>query len=88
MSPIELSARKALLLAEAERERLALARAWHDVRTIISPPADHAREARVQPFTSGLVRTLLPLLGFTRFGKLLRMMTIGLTAYRVVRGWK
>lgn len=88
MKPIELAARKTLLLADAERERVALSRAWHDVKVIVNPPRNLARNAKVAPFTVTVLRTMLPLLGFTRFGKLVRMLTIGLTAFRAVRGWR
>ena len=88
MNLFEIAAHKQALIARAEREREGIAAAWSDVRYVMSPPRDPAREARVLPFTSGLVRTMLPILGFTRFGKVLRMLSIGLATYRAVRNWR
>jgi hypothetical protein len=88
MNAFEIATHKEALIARAEREREGIAAAWGDMRHVISPPRDPAREAKVLPFTSGLVRTLLPILGFTRFGKVLRMLSIGLATYRAVRNWR
>jgi hypothetical protein len=88
MNAAETAARKALLIARAERERESLILAAAQVRNIVSPPVDPSRKSRVTPFTTGLVKVVLPILGYTRFGKVVRMLSIGLTAYRAVRGWR
>jgi hypothetical protein len=88
MNAAETAARKALLIARAERERESLVMAAAQVRHIVSPPVDPARKSRVTPFTTGLVKVVLPVLGYTRFGKLVRMLSIGVTAYRAVRSWR
>ncbi len=88
MNPASLAAHKKLLIAKAALERAEVAHACHDVRMLVAPPVSDRAADRVHGFTSGAVRTLLPLLGYTRFGKLLRYLSIGLTAYRVVRRWR
>ncbi|MBS0321025.1 MAG: hypothetical protein JSR18_10830 [Proteobacteria bacterium] len=88
MNPVALAAHKQALIAKAELERAELAVACHDVRMLVAPPVTERAAERVHGFTSTAVRTLLPLLGYTRFGKLIRYLSIGLTAYRVARRWR
>lgn len=84
----DLAARKALLVAQAELERISLSLAWHDVRTIISPPRDPARAARFHPLALRILKFTLPVLGLARMSRVVRTLSIGLTVFRLVRNWR
>jgi hypothetical protein len=73
MNADELAARKALLVAQAELERIRLTLAVHDVRAIVSPPRDPARAARMHPAALRIVKMTLPLLGLARLSRVVRV---------------
>jgi hypothetical protein len=87
MNP-RLEAEKAALQQRAELERLALTAAWIDARNAVMPPVDPARASRVHPWAMRALRLAIPVIGFTRAGRFVRYMSVGLTAYRIVRGWR
>jgi len=80
--------RKALLATRAEVDRMRLALAVHEIKTIVAPPssADHVRSAR--PLAAMLVSLLGPMAGATRLARWLRFASIGLTALRIARNWR
>jgi hypothetical protein len=88
MAPIALPTRKEALIAKAAEERAAIGDACRHARMIVRPPVDLERAQRVRGFTAGAVNLLLPLLGPTRLGQLVRYLSIGLTAYRAARRWR
>ena len=81
-----LQAEKAALVARAELERLSLTAAWIDVHHAVMPPVDPVRAARTHPIASRLLRIAIPVLGRSRAGRIVQMLSVGLTAYRIVRG--
>jgi|KBSMisStaDraftv2_1062788.scaffolds.fasta_scaffold811737_2 hypothetical protein len=83
-----LAERRAQLVTQAHLDRARLALAVHQVRHIISPPPDPARRASLRPAASTILNVLLPLLGFTRVGRVLRVVSAALTALRVARHWR
>jgi len=87
MNADELAARKALLVAQAELERIPLTLAVRDVRAIVSPPRDPARAARMHPAAVRILKIALPLLGLARLSRVVRVLSIGLVAFRLVRSW-
>ncbi len=80
-----LEAEKAALQQRAELERLALTAAWYDARNAVLPPGSEGR-TRARPWVARAMSIALPLLGVAKVSKALRMATLGLAAYRVVRG--
>jgi hypothetical protein len=79
-------AEKAALIQRAELERLSLGAAWIDTRNAVMPPADVRRAARSNPWAARLLRVAIPVLGLTRVGRIVQMMSVGLTVFRIVRG--
>ena len=82
----DLEAKKQLLIAQAEFDRIRLALAIHDVRRIVRPsvdargPAAHSAAARILGFAT-------PVLGASRAGRIVRALSIALSMYRFLRGW-
>lgn len=81
-----LEAEKATLIQRAELERLSLAAAWIDARNAIVPPADARRVARSNPWAVRALRIAIPVLGLSRVGRMVQLMSVGLTVFRIVRG--
>lgn len=84
----ELAERKAQLVTQSQLDRARLLLAVHQIREIVSPAPDPARAARLRPTAATFVNIALPLLGLTRFRRLLRIGAFALTGYRIVRGWR
>ncbi|HEY7904998.1 MAG TPA: hypothetical protein VIH36_16225 [Casimicrobiaceae bacterium] len=85
MNP-RLEAEKAALQQRAELERLGLAAAWIDARNAVMPPVDSARTMRRHPWAAQALRIAIPLVGVGRVGRIVQMLSIGVAAYRVIRG--
>ncbi len=83
--PLDLDERRDRLVATADLERLRLGVAWHDVRNAIAPPSD---PRRLRPFVLRTIGFALPLLGYRRMGKTLRMLAIGVAVWRTVTAWR
>jgi hypothetical protein len=82
----DLTARKRLLVAQASLQRMQATLAWHDVKQAVSPPATAERSSRTRTVAKWVVGIAVPLLGFARAGRIMRIMTVGLTVMRIVRG--
>ena len=82
----DLEARRDLLVAQAEFDRLKLAMAAHDVRRIVRPTVTRAERSAVHGIASRVLRIALPVLGFSRAGRVVRGLSIALSVYRFVRG--
>ena len=80
-----LAARKALIAAQADLARVELALAWHDVRSAIAPPSAGERSTAVRRMATIMIAMATPLLGRTRFARLLRFASVGLAAFRAIR---
>lgn len=81
----DLDERRVRLVAAADLERLKLGVAWHDVRAAIAPSPD-AR--RLRPFVLRTIGFALPLLGYRRMGKTLRMVAVGVAVWRTLTAWR
>jgi hypothetical protein len=81
----QLADRKALLAARAELDRAQVLLAVHDIRTIVSPAASVSQIAHARPVAALLVGVVAPLMGRSRFGRWLRIASLAVTAYRIVR---
>lgn len=84
----DLAERRARLVAAADLERLWLGLAWHDVRRAIAPPPDLARRSRVRPYVVRAIGYALPLMGFRRMGRVLRVAGAALAIWRATRAWR
>ncbi len=88
MSIDDLAARKALLIRQAELERMQLSLAWHDARAIVAPPQDPSRAARFRPIALYAIGFAAPLFGLGWLSRLARGLSIGLAVMRIVRVWR
>jgi hypothetical protein len=83
--------RKSLLLARSELERLQIALAVHELRERVLPerrPAGTDGASRPARIAAAVVAIGVPLLGRHRLGRMLRGVSIAMTAARVVRNWR
>ena len=84
----DLETRKQLLIAQAEFDRLKFAMAVHDVRRIVRPSVASSRRPAAHSTASRLLGFALPLLGASRFGRVIRGLSIALSIYRFMHGWR
>lgn len=83
----DLEAKKQLLIAQAEFDRLKFAMAIHDLRRIVRPSISlsgrptHSAASRVIGF-------MLPMFGASHAGRLLRALSIALSIVRFLGGWR
>jgi hypothetical protein len=82
----DLQARKELLIAQSEFDRLAFAMALHDVRRVVRPSLDASRRAHASSPASKLLAFAAPLMGTARMSRIVRALSIALTIYRFMRG--
>ena len=86
MTAHDLAARRELLSAQCELDRLELSLAWHDLRRSLHLGATGVERDRGHPWLGRLLAFVLPVLGATRARRLSRYVSMGLLAYRVVAG--
>jgi hypothetical protein len=80
--------RKALLAARAEIDRARMTLAIFEMKAIVAPPPDASRVARLRPVAAMLAGFAVPLIGGRRLRRWLRVLSYGLTALRVARGFR
>ena len=83
--PSDLEAKKQLLIAQAEFDRLKFAMAMHDVRRIVRSPVDPSRRPAARSTLSRALGFVLPVLGGSRVGRAIRGLSIALSIYRFLR---
>jgi len=83
-----LAARKSLIVAQSELSRLEWALAWQDLRASVAPPRSDARSASVRRIATLMIAVATPLLGRTRFARVLRFASVGLAAFRAIRAMR
>ena len=81
----KLATRKALIAAQSELARIEMALAWHDLRAAIAPPSAAERSTSVRRIATLLIAVATPLLGRSRFARVLRFASVGLAAFRAIR---
>ena len=86
--PVDLPTRKALLVAQADLQRMQATLAWHDVKQAMLPPGAGARSGRARTIATWVVRIAVPIFGLARTGRMMRALTIGLTIMRIARSWR
>ena len=84
----DLAAKKQLLIAQAEFDRLKFALAVHDVRRMVRPQLDTARHAAATSAASRVLGLVLPVLGASNAGRVVRALSIALSIYRFLRGFR
>ena len=82
----DLQAKKQLLIAQAEFDRLKLAMAVHDVRRLARPSLEATHAPR--SLASRALAFALPLIGTGRAGAIVRGLTVAVSVYRFVRGFR
>jgi hypothetical protein len=83
----DLQARKELLIAQAEIDRLAFAMALHDVRRVVRPSIDAVHRSHANTTASRVLAFAAPLLGAARTSRVVRALSVALTIYRFLRRW-
>jgi hypothetical protein len=86
MADVELQAKKELLIAQAEFDRIAFAMALHDVRRGVRPSGESFRHANSHSTAAKFLNFAAPFLGAQRLSRLVRALSIALTVYRFMRG--
>jgi hypothetical protein len=82
----ELASRKELLTAQADLSRLQLALAFDDVRaSILPPPSDAPLFTGSHKILAFLVGVAAPVIGRSRFTRVLRYASIAMGIYRAIR---
>ena len=81
----DLAARKALLTAQADLARVQLALAWHDMRSSILPSSEAPLFTGTHKAAAFIVGIAAPLIGRTRFARVLRYASIAMGIFRAVR---
>ena len=81
----DLAARRALLVAKADLERIDLAVALRDLRDAFEPHPEAGRLRRMHPMFARALRLAIMIFGARRLGPLARTLSIGLVAFRLVR---
>lgn len=84
----EYAERKALLVLKSDLDRIRLTIAVRQVRAIFAPPVAPERAAWTAPLAGTLVGLALPLVGAQRLTRMVRALSIGLTAYQAIRNWR
>lgn len=87
-SRIATAERKALLTTRAELDRVRVTLAVRDVRAIVAPRRGDPPHGPGRGTASLLVGFAAPVLGMPRLARWLRVSSLALTAFRLVRSWR
>ena len=85
---IDISERKARLVAQSDLHRMQALLAWHAARRILAPPAPAERSRASRSIAVGLIGVALPLFGAGRMRGALRALSTVATAFRIWRAWR
>jgi hypothetical protein len=83
-----LAARRALLAARSDLERIDLAAAARGLATAVRPSQEPGHLGILHPLLARVIRLAIPIFGATRLGTLGRALSIGLVAFRLLRAWR
>ena len=84
----DIAARKSLLAARAELDRMELSLAVRELQETLLPSGGSQRLALRHPALAWLVGVAVPLLGAGRLGRIVRTVSIALAAVRILRAWR
>ena len=82
----DLAARKALLVARTDLERIDLAVAVRGLVGAFEPHPEAGRLRRMHPLVARGLRLAIPIFGASRLGLVVRALSIGMVAFRLVSG--
>ena len=82
----DLAARRELLAARCELDRLELALAWHDLRRSLGTGGDRAMAQRAHPWLGRAIALVVPLIGAVRARRMSRYISVALLVYRIATG--
>ena len=74
-----------MVIARSDLARVELSLAWQDLRESIAPPPADARSTTVRRLATLLIAVATPVVGRSRFVRVLRIASIALAALRAVR---
>lgn len=86
MGARDLAARRELLAARSELDRLELALAWHDLRRSLRTGGDRAMAQRAHPWLGRAIALVVPLIGAVRARRMSRYISVALLVYRIATG--
>lgn len=84
----ELAERKAMLIAQADLQRMQALLAWQRARSIVAPPPPAVRGRSSRAVAATLIGLSLPLFGAGRMRRVVRAVSIGVTVWRALRAWR
>jgi hypothetical protein len=82
-----LADRKALLVARADLDRARIALTVQEIRAVVSPRPEPDRLEAYRSKAKWMLGLAIPLLGRRRLGRLIRVASFALVAYRIAREW-
>jgi len=85
MPRTDLSARKELLIAQADLERIKLGLAWHDVKASVRPAMMPFAAGAARSTASRLIGFALPMIGMGKAGSMVKLLSLGVTAWKLFR---
>jgi hypothetical protein len=86
---VELTERKARLVAQADLQRMQALLAWHDVRAVVSPPRRPSTPgSRAFSIASKVLAVAIPIIGIGKMRRALRYVSLGMMAMRIFRSWR
>ena len=83
----ELAERRAQLVTRIHLDRARVTLALLEIRALVSPAPAPARSEELRPTAARILAFAVPILGMTRVGRVLRIASYALTAYRIARNW-
>ncbi len=88
-SATDLAGRKARLMAQADLQRMQALLAWHDVKSVVSPPRKPSTPgSRAFGIASKLLMVAIPVLGVGKLRRVMRYASLGMMAFRAFRSWR
>ncbi|HTS22298.1 MAG TPA: hypothetical protein VMN79_10870 [Casimicrobiaceae bacterium] len=84
----ELAARKQLLVAELDLQRMQMSLHAGQARAALRPAGMLGGAIARPAATIALVDAVAPLFGFTRLARVVRLAALALAAYRIARVWR
>ena len=85
---VDISERKARLVAQSDLHRMQALLAWHAARRIVAPPAPAERSGASRSIAAGIIGVALPLFGSGRMRGALRSLSTIATVLRIWRAWR
>lgn len=72
-------------MAQAELERIKVGLAWHDVKASFRPAVMPFANSAARSTASRLIGFALPMLGMGKAGSMVKLLSLGVTAYKLFR---